>query len=328
MMKYENFNEFFSNLNENNKEIISNWEKIRNKKKKANIITLVIALIIDIIIVYMYNNGNFPLFTIYQSQFLLLFVLVIIFIIDTFILVISEIIFGSKDIRKFNEDYKEKVINKLLENFIEELDYVPLKELPSKIYDEAQYGGSYNHYNSDDWFEGKINGQKIVMADLLVEEETEKEVKDANGNETTETETETVFNGLFGKIDLNKSILSNMCITMDDSFSFSKKQKIEMDSYEFEKVFDVYGDNEIIAMQLLTADVQEDILELYNKYKIDFNISIMQNKMYILFDTDSMFEVFSMKKNPNEILEKYFDIMKFIYKLVDKITKTIDSTQI
>ena len=41
-----------------------------------------------------------------------------------------------------------------------------------------------------------------------------------------------------------------------------------------------------------------------------------------------MFEVFSLKNSPNEVLEKYFDIMKFIYKLVDKILTTIEDTQI
>ena len=62
--------------------------------------------------------------------------------------------------------------------------------------------------------------------------------------------------------------------------------------------------------------------------KIDFNIIIRNDKIYVLFETGSMFEIFSTRNNPNEVLEEYFEIMKFIYKLVDKILKTIDSTQI
>ena len=96
----------------------------------------------------------------------------------------------------------------------------------------------------------------------------------------------------------------------------------------FEELFTVLSDNNMIAMQLLTIDLQEDILELYNKYRINFYITIMQNRMYVLFNTGSMFEVFSTKKSPNEVLEKYFEIMKFIYKLVEKMLKTIESTQI
>lgn len=75
-------------------------------------------------------------------------------------------------------------------------------------------------------------------------------------------------------------------------------------------------------------DIQENILNLYNKYKIDFQITIMNDKMYVLFHTGSMFEVFSTKNNPNKVLEKYFEIMKFIYKLVDKIITTIKNTPV
>lgn len=310
-MKYENFIEFFSSLDADNDEITSRWEELSKKQRKISLITVIIILVIDA-------------FILYKAKVFSMFVIAPIFIVDVFIFIISKIISGNKEVMQFNKDYKDKVINKMLENFIEELDYIPLKSLPSNIYDEAKYGRHYNRYYSDDYFEGKINNQKIVMADLLVQEETK--TKDKDGNE--ETETTTIFNGLFGKINLDKSINCNMTIAKDYGFSFLNKQKLEMDSYEFEKAFNVYTDNNIIAMQLLTSDIQEDILALYNKYKINFHIAIMHNKMYVLFNTGSMFEVFSTKSSPNEVLEKYFEIMKFIYKLVDKILKTIDSTQI
>lgn len=212
----------------------------------------------------------------------------------------------------------------MLQNFIDELDYIPLKEKPSDIFDEANYGGYYNSYVSDDYFEGKINNQNIKMADLLVQRITVE--KDKDGNE--EKKVMTIFGGLFGKIELEKSINSNLNITRDYSSSIKKTQKLEMDSYGFEKIFNVYTDNNIIAMQLLTSDIQEGLLDIYNKYKIDFHIIIKQNKMYVLFDTESMFEVFSTKDNPSEVLKKYFEIMTFIYILIEKILKTIESTQI
>lgn len=310
-MKYENFEDFISNLDTDNNAIMQKWVQLSEKKRKASSITLMIILIVDVCIFLMLRSIS-------------IFAIVPIFIVDIFIFIISQIVSGNKEIIEFNKEYKEKVIDKMLQNFVDELDYVPLKSLPSHIYDEARYGGHYNRYYSDDYFEGKINNQKIVMADLLVQEETKK--KDKDGNETTETTT--IFNGLFGKINLDKSINSNLNITRDYGFSLFNKQKLEMDSYEFEKKFNVYTNNNIIAMQLLTADIQEDILTLYDRYKIDFHIIIMHNKMYILFNTGSMFEVFSSKNNPNEVLGKYFDIMKFVYKLVNKLLNTIESTQI
>ena len=324
LMKYENFDDFFSNLGSDNNEMMLRWKKIKEKRCKSNFVVLIIMIFI-VSIVYL---------KFYDSISYLLGILCIIPIVFVFCIVyfISLDILGNKDVSVFNKDYKEKIINKLLENFIEELDYDPLKKLSSNIYDEAQYGRKYNRFHSDDYFEGKINGKKIVMADLLVELET------GTGDDYS---CDKVFNGLFGKIELDKSINSNIRIIRENRLFISKKGKIEMDSYEFEKKFNVYADNNIIAMQLLTPDVQEDILELYNKYKINFYISIIQNKMYFLFNTGRMFEVNAdrillndvslirkIPRDPNEALEKYFDIMKFIYKLVYKITKTIDDAKI
>ena len=310
-MKYENFNDFFSSLNIDNDNIISKWEALSKRKRKISRITIIIMLIVD------------ALLLIYGFKFSI-FIVTSIFIADIFIFIIMQIISGNKDIVKFNNDYKKNVINNMLKNFIEELDYIPLKGMPNTIYNEAHYGGYYNKYYSDDYFEGKIDGQKIIMADLLVQEETTE--KDEDGNKTTETTI--IFNGLFGKIELNKSINSNLNITRCRSFSLLDSKRLEMDYSEFEKFFNVYTNNNIIAMQLLTPDIQEDILELYNKYKVNFHIFITNNQMYILFNTGNMFEVFSSKNTPTQVLEKYFDIMKFIYKLVDKLLITIDNTQI
>ena len=309
-MKYENFTDFVSNMGTDNNNIMSKWDELRKKNKKINLITILILLIIDILVLFILKISTNSIFSIIMA--------------DVFIYIIIYVIFEGRDISQFNNDYKENVISKMLENFITNLDYVPSKRMPSYIYDEAKYGGYYNKYSSDDYLEGSINGQKIIMADLLVQEETTH--TDSDGIETSDTKT--IFNGLFGKIELNKSINSNLKITRNHGISLFNKNKIEMDSYDFEKTFNVYSDNNIIAMQLLTADIQEDILDLYNKYKINFDIIVMNNKMYVLFNTGNMFEVFSNKKNPNEMLEKYFEIMKFIYKLVDKILKTIETTQI
>ncbi len=310
-MKYENFNDFFPTIDSYNKEIMSQWEELSKKKKHINTITFIIILIADIIMILIFKTITF-------------FTIIPLLVMDIFIYVIAQLVTDQKEVSKFNEDYKYNIINKMLENFIDELDYIPKKSLPYSIYNEAKYGGYYNKFYSDDYFEGKINNQKIIMADLLVEKEETK--KDSNGNE--ETDTVIIFNGLFGKINLDKSINSVLNITKNGYFSYLKANKLDMDHFEFEKSFDVYTSNNIIAMQLLTADIQDDILELYNKYKINFNISINNNTMYVLFDTGNMFEVFSTRKNPNKVLEQYFDIMNFIYKLVNKIIKAIDSTPI
>ena len=54
-----------------------------------------------------------------------------------------------------------------------------------------------------------------------------------------------------------------------------------MDSQEFEKYFDVYGDNKIVVMQLLTSDVMNTMMDFIKQSRIKYEITIKSDEMYI-----------------------------------------------
>lgn len=134
-MKYKNFDDFFSSIDINKNEMIDNWENLKKRKKKITIITTIVMITIILSLFYLicYNTKLIRLII----PMFILFVIIITKLINTE----SKI---SKEIIKSNQEYKEKIIEKMLQNFIDELDYIPLKEMPSDIFDEANYGGYYN----------------------------------------------------------------------------------------------------------------------------------------------------------------------------------------
>ena len=75
---------------------------------------------------------------------------------------------------------------------------------------------------------------------------------------------------------MHKSIMGDLRITQNGSLMFDKK--LEMDSSEFEKYFDVQASNQIIGMQLLTTDVMEELVDFENKTKMKFDIIIVRKK--------------------------------------------------
>ena len=133
-MKYKNFDDFFSSIDINKNEMIDNWENLKKRKKKITIITTIVMITIILSLFYLicYNTKLIRLII----PMFILFVIIITKLINTE----SKI---SKEIIKSNQEYKEKIIEKMLQNFIDELDYIPLKEMPSDIFDEANYGGYY-----------------------------------------------------------------------------------------------------------------------------------------------------------------------------------------
>ena len=323
-MKYCNFMDFYATLGKENDEANAKWEEMSEKDNLTNKISNIVMFIVDlpILIVIAICVTHYKIQ--FQSLYITLLGVFVMIFIDFFIALMTEILVGSKNVAEFNEEYKQSVINKMLENFVEDLDYVPQKGMPQKIYNESGYEDYHNEYKSDDYFEGVLCGLKIRMADVTTELVTIERDKDGN----TSTETDLLFSGLFGKVKLNKSINMDMRITNDKGLFSKGKHKVEMDAQDFEKVFNVYATNSIVAMQILTIDIQEDIINLYNESKIDFDIIIKDDNMYIFFHTGDMFEVYSMKNKPREILEEYVEIMKFITELVDKMTKTIDKVQL
>lgn len=106
-------------------------------------------------------------------------------------------------------------------------------------------------------------------------------------------------------------------------------KKIEMDSTEFEKYFDVYADDKIQAMQVLTSDVMEEMMEFIKESKIKFEFTIKKDKFYIRFWTDEMFEGNILKSSVEfDTLKKVFDVINFTFDITRKIIKVTEETTI
>lgn len=212
-----------------------------------------------------------------------------------------------------------------MSNFYDNLEYFPQKPMPEYIYKEMKYE-SYDHYRSEDYFEAQINKKYgIQMAEVLtIKEET---YRDSNGNIRTREITK--FRGLFAKIEMDKSINSELRIGQNGGM-LMQKDRLEMDSSQFEKYFDVKASNKIIGMQLLTADVMEKLIEFRNKTNMKYDISINNNNLYLRFHCGNMFEAGNLKKDILEksVIEKYFYMLNFTYNLSNTLINIINDTQI
>ena len=314
-------------INENTGELKDVWEKSNSERKKANKIFFTIAIVVDIIAILIF----LPIILNLVNEFgdgMLIYFLPLIFGVGIFDLLTYIIVYSifSKNSREYNNIYKETVINELLKNFYTNVDYIPNRQMPREIYDGAGYKEYYDRYFSDDYMEGKIDGRyDIKMAEI----HTEREERSTDSDGNTTTHYVTLFHGLFAKINLDKSINNNLIIKPNIVFS-GGKTKLDMDSQEFEKYFDVYSDDKIKGMQLLTHDVMDTLLQLRKVLKNNYDIYIYNNVLYLRLDTYTMFEG---KISKNELIEKtkfqrYYDILDIMNSLVHEILKSIDDVEI
>ena len=322
------FDEIYQELQgKENSELNKAWALAKEEQQKKNKITIKVCLIIDIVILILYlfsnttNKYGFNTFKLVQS----LQILMTMFVIDIIIYAILSMVFSKKQ-NEYRKVYKSAVIEQIMKNFYNNLEYFPYKQMPEYIYEEGKYNEFYNRYSSDDYFEALLNNKYgVQMAEVI----TKKVERHTDSKGRTSTTTTLIFHGLFSKVVMEKSINSELRIMRNGKFSFDKKQ-LKMDSSEFEKYFDVHASNQIIGMQLLTADVMEELIEFQNKTNIKYEITINNNQLYLRFHCGAMFEPKNIKAGmlDKESLEKYFYMINFTYNLSNKLIKLIEETQI
>lgn len=294
------FNEIYEEIYKQN---IEELETLRKSKVKKFAIAMCIAVMVVILVAQI-------------STFLIPYILVV-----AMMIIIFSMAFGNS---KYRTQFKEKVIAPFVKNIDENLNYYPNKGISSVLYRQGEFE-SYDNYSSEDAIEGMLDGKYAVK---MAEVHTEEESTDSDGDRHTYT----VFYGIFGNVECSKNITTEIKIRSDKGMLgnlFSGKTKIEMDSSEFEKYFDINADNKIIAMQILTADVMAMMIEFREEHKIKYELTIKENQIYIRFHTGEVFEPKIFKNALDyDTLKRYYDIIDFIFKVSREINKAIEGTEI
>ena len=128
---------------------------------------------------------------------------------------------------------------------------------------------------------------------------------------------------------INKSINDEIRIKKNKILLKEYEYKVEMDSREFEKYFDVYAKSNIVAMEILTHDIMEELISFYQKYETNFEILIKNNNVYIRFDTGAMFEPNILKKAHDiDTLWIYYSVLQFVTNVTTKINKLLKEIEI
>ena len=312
----KSFEELFNEFN-NNEKIKKIREELLIERKAKNKKMLKTFLVVDIIVILLLSlilKFSITTFMVYITSLVL---------IDIIILVVFSLSGGKKQ-DEFIDVFKEQVIKSMIQNFYSDMEYFPNLKLPEKFYEEGKFNEKYDEYNSDDNIRAKIQDKYYINIGE-VETQIKKDYEDAEGNSTVYYQT--VFCGLFARICLEKDINTDLRITNKKA---EYSNKLEMDSSDFEKAFNVYTSDKIKGMQILTSDIMEEILNYKYRSNFDFDIYIENNKIYFRFQCGNVFEPKNIEKGEldEKSLRLYYDILKFTYELTNKLIKVINEVEI
>ena len=167
--------------------------------------------------------------------------------------------------------------------------------------DEALASGLFDFDYDDFYSSDLIIGDDLKMS--YVEFIRKETYKDSDGN-WQEREIEE-FGGFLIVIKNETSVMTDVFVK-PNSFHLSDllpifydKTRIKMDNPEFEKIFDVYGNDQVKARYVLNHVVMEKLIYLYHKTGVD-KIRFLGNLVYLTLEHDSIYSSMPLFRSVTE----------------------------
>lgn len=266
----------------------------RKKYKKKQYLTILLIIIL---------LGSFVFFFIHNP--VLAFVSFILFAVSLFLLA-----------RKDDSKLFDEIVAKLLKKYDENFEYDHKSGIPSQVYREARFG-SYDRYHSDDLIKGKINNNTFELAEV----HTERRSTDSEGRTTYVT----TFHGTFIKVDLEKSFDGYLNIVNNRIKLFSRDEYVTIDNEAFEKVYDVFTDDKIKALRLLTPDVTSKMIDIYNETGLYCEIKILGKFLYMRLFTGALFPFsFSNPEKESKLIGESVAVVDLAFKVIKNFVNELE----
>lgn len=237
--------------------------------------------------------------------------------------VINALLEVGKDISYVEEDLdgkvKQELAPKIIKIALPESEYLPYENISEEEYKQAEYVDEYNKYTSD---------EKIIIKERVDENinypieftsiqliKNSKDIKD--------------FAGMFGYMVLPKDIRSKLKVNKEGTYEKDCVFKADIDNNEFEKMFDVMALNKKITNKILTDEIIEKTINIYNRYGYNMDINIIRNKLYVRIESGSIIkETKDGRVIDRIVMEKRYNMIRELKDLMIEIAKTVEKLEI
>ena len=205
---------------------------------------------------------------------------------------------------------------KELASFFGTFEYEFESKLPDDLLEYSHIFKGFTINQGDDFFVGTYNDVGITIA----EEKLQKEVYVNKRRRKV-----TIFKGICVLLDMNKPFEGHTVVLKDGGIlnvlkRVSGLQRVHLEDIAFEKIFEVFSDNQIEARYLLTTAFMERVLKLrdlfggksiqfsFFKDKLLFAIPTKQD----MFEPCSFFKTAINKPQIDLVFEQFYMVFSII----------------
>lgn len=222
-------------------------------------------------------------------------------------------VFSFFQVVSFKKIYKKKVIELLIKGYNNSFKYYPDDGITSFEYSKSKFDEMFNKLYTEDLIVGKLEkGNEIKMSEV-------------RASRRTKESDSTTFYGIYGFVKLDKIIPNSIIIKNNSIIEGNNYNKIELESSEFEKKFNLYATNKIHALKIFTTDLIDKITFLNKEIRSPYEIKIENSMIYFRCIYIGAFEAPFFKDGISfDLLYKYFAMINYPIQVIEEIIKNID----
>lgn len=230
--------------------------------------------------------------------------------------------------------FKHMVVAKIAEFIDPELHYRPEGMVPEVLFSSSGiFTEHVDRYSGEDLVRGRYSGVELAFSEIHAEYKTTT----IDGRGRTQTHWHTIFKGVFMIADFNKDFNTHTVVVPDSAesvfgsyignmlqkWNFSRSGSlVKLEDPEFEKVFAVYGEDQVEARYILTPALMSRIMSLRAKSGASLALSFLGSKVFLCISKSrNLFEVGYALESP-ERLDGIFADMAAFAGIVDDLNLT------
>ncbi|QLY39648.1 DUF3137 domain-containing protein [Hujiaoplasma nucleasis] len=211
-------------------------------------------------------------------------------------------IIGASAFSKLKKEFKKDFLKNIFSVLIPGIEYSPHIGLnPMDVY-ATEFLKKADRFHSEDYLSGKIDDIDFISSDVRLEERRVRHTK--NG---TQVYYVPYFVGRVFKFDFHKELVGHMQV-LESGRPLSRRpfNKVELESIDFNKKFNVFAEEELTAFYILTPDIMEAIFALERRYPGNISFSFSDQQMYLgINNNKNTFELQLFKPLSLEAIQEF-----------------------
>lgn len=207
---------------------------------------------------------------------------------------------GVSKISKLSTKFKDTFLEDTLTRHFQEVKYNHMQFNVKEI-EELSILPKGNKYEANDLIEAVYNDVEFLMVDT--------KILDTRGKGT-----DTEHKGPYIKINWNKNFNGTFIMTNNRKLKITRNyKKMNLTNFGFNKSFEVYSTDDYSYIEVLSAELVENIMKIKEKHKGRFTFVFTQKEIIVVNDNRvDNFEISLGKEVNEDTIRKYEDQLTLV----------------